>query len=123
MKSKCLFELSELSAWVGDDPERKEILTSTLKLERERGSRPRIALTLMRLSDANRRLQFFEEGLQQTKEASEIYEQLGDTVGQANSLKTLAHIFYDNNQLDAAEAVAFRAVNLFPKKGQELLVC
>jgi len=64
-----------------------------------------------------------EEGIQQAKEASEIYERLGDTVNQAQCLITLADSLYKDKQLDAAEEAASRAVNLLSGKDEQLRVC
>jgi hypothetical protein len=70
--------------------EQKRLLTHTLKLERERGNDFGVARALGSLSDANRLLGLYEEGIQQAKEALEIYERLGDTVEQARCLIHLA---------------------------------
>jgi tetratricopeptide (TPR) repeat protein len=64
-----------------------------------------------------------EEGIQQAKEASEIFKQLGDTVNQAGCLITLAYVLHDEKQLDAAEEAASRAIDLLPEKGEQFLVC
>jgi len=55
----------------------------------------------------------FEEGIQQANEALEIYGRLGNPVGQAQSLIDLAHLLHGNEQLDAAEETASRAINLW----------
>ena len=46
------------------------------------------------------------------KEALKIYERINDTPGQARSWQTLAKLFYDDEQLDAAEEAAYRAIDL-----------
>ena len=122
-KPKCLFELSQLFGRMGNPTEGKRLLTHTLKLERERGNDSRVALTLSQLSDVNRWLDNYEEGIQQAKEASEIYRRLDDTTGQANSLNYLTQVLFKANQLGAAENAAFHAINLLPEKGQELSLC
>ena len=68
-------------------------------------------------------LDFHEEGIRQGKEAVDIYEQLGDTEKQANSLNTLALLLSDDDQLDAAENAALRAIELATGKGQEFVIC
>ena len=123
LKPECLFKLSRLFGGIGNHPERKRLLTNALQLEKERGNYLRIALTLGHLSDANRWINLHEEGIKQAREALGIYERLGDKAGQVDSLNTLAHILYEDFQLDAAETAAFRAINLVPGKGHEFLVC
>jgi len=119
---RCLYQLSQLFYSVGDWVERKWLLIHTLGLWRERGDDHWVALTLSSLSDANRHMDLHKEGIQQAKEASEIFERLGDTAGQARSLTDLAWLLFDDEQLDAAEEAASRVVDLSGKKGQ-FLVC
>jgi len=61
--------------------------------------------------------------MRQAKEALTIYERLGDTERQAECLIKLALLFQSDEQLDAAEEAAFRAIDLLPEKGQQFLVC
>jgi len=77
---------------------------------------------LSRLSDANRRLGLYKEGIKRAREASEIFEQLGETVGQVKCLIDLAEALHDDGQLDAAEETACRAIDLLPEKGEQLWV-
>ena len=123
LKPRCLFELSRLYARVGNQTKRKQLLTHILRLERERGDDVRVAETLCRLSDVNRLLDFHEEGIQQAKEALEIAERTGDTIGQGFCWNCLAWLFFDDKQLDAAENAASRAIDLASDEGQEYLVC
>ena len=122
-KSECLFELSRLFGSVGSHLEQKQLLFHILKVGRERGDDEWAAETLKELSDTNRALELYEEGIQQVREALEIYEQLGDVVEQADCLKALAMLLYEDKQLDAAEEAASLAIVLFPETGQEYLVC
>ena len=122
-KPECLSELSMLFGSVGNFVEKKQALSHLLKLERERGDDDRVALALMWLSSANQQLRLNEEGIQRAKEALEIYERLGGTTEQANSLTYLARSLYGCGQLDAAEEAASRAIDLLPEKGEELLIC
>ena len=122
-KSQCLFELSRLFEQVGNHAERKRLLTLTLELERRRGDDLKVAQTLQYLSDVNRLLDLHEEGIQQAKEALEIVERVGGTVEKMEGLSALAWSLFDDGQLDAAEEVAFRAINLSSGKGQEYTVC
>ena len=123
VKPDCLLQLAGLFGQVGNDAEGKLLLTHALELERERGNGYMVALTLSGLSGANRMLGFFEEGIHQAKEALGIFEKLGDTGKQGYSLLLLAGLFHDNNQLEAAEEAASRAIQLLPEKGQEFLAC
>ena len=122
-KAKCLFELSQLSERVGNPTERKRLLTHALQLERESGDYPQVAQILRCLSDANRYSQLYKEGIQQAKESLEIFEQLDDTAEQAISLNDLAIVLCQDNQLDAAEDAALRAIDLVAGKGREITLC
>ena len=122
-KPKCLSKLSWLSARVGNRAEQKRLLAHALKLERQRGDGSSIAQTLRYLSDANRVLGLHEEGIQQAKEALEIYERIGDTIGQTACLNDLGWSLFSAKQLDAAKDAASRVIDLVPEKGQEHLVC
>ena len=122
-KAECLYQLSGLFQSVGNYAERKRILSQVLALDRKKGSEVEIAERLRVLSDANRMLGLCEEGIQQAEEAFEIYERLGDTTEQAECLRALAQLLFRDKQLDAAEEAVTRAIDLFPEKGQEVLVC
>jgi len=121
-KPDCLQALSMLFDSVGNQAERQKLLTHALKLCREQGDRNR-ARTLHMLSDANRQIGLPKEGIQQAKESLEIYESLGETMGQARCLKCLAWSLYSDDQLDAAEETAFRVIDHLPEKGYQSLVC
>ena len=122
-KPQCLSELSRLFDSVGNFVERKRLLSHSLKLWRERGDDLQVAQTLRILSDANRLMCQYKEGISQAKEASEIYERLGEVVGQADTLVTLASLLRGDGQLDAAVETGSRAIDLLPEKGEELWVC
>ena len=122
-KAQCLLELSGLFDSVGNVVESKRLLTYSLKLLRERGDDVQVAETLRNLSGANRGLGLHEEGMQQAKEASEIFERFGHVVQQAQCLIILAFLLHDNEQLEAAEEAGLRAIDLLPEKGEELRVC
>ena len=68
-------------------------------------------------------MDLFEEGIPRAKEASEIYERLGDTVEQAECLVELAWLLHCDEQLDAAEEAASRATDLLPEEGAQFKVC
>jgi len=122
-KPECLFELAGLFLSVGNHAERKRLLTQVLKLQRKRGDGHQVARTLRLLSDANRHIGLFEEGIQQAKEALEFFKHLGDTVRETECLNGLACLLWDDDQLDAAEEAVSRAISLLPKKGQQLQTC
>ena len=122
-KARCLFQLSRLSDSVGNLVERKRLLGHCLKLWRERGDDFRAARALRDLSDTNRRMGLLEEGISQAEEASETLKRLGRVVEQADSLTSLARLLDEAGQLDAAEAAGSRAIDLLPKKGEQLRVC
>jgi len=122
-KAQCLWDLSWLPHSVGNQVERKRLLTHTLKLWRERGDDQRVAQTLSSLSDANRLLGHYKEGIEQAKGVLEILERLGDTVEQAQCLINLARLFRWDKQLDAAEEAASCAIELISEKGDQLQIC
>jgi tetratricopeptide (TPR) repeat protein len=122
-KAGCLSNLSWLFNSVGNLVECKRVLTHALKLWRERGDEHWVALTLGNLSDTNRVMGLLKEGIEQAKEASEISKRLGDTWNQANCLISLAYVFYEDKQPDAAEEAASRAIDLLAEEGERFLVC
>ena len=122
-KPKCLLALSHLFRGAYNHTERKRLLTHSLELERRRGDRFWIVKILRELCGVNRYLDLFEEGIRQAEEALDISEQIGDTVWQSRCLGTLAQLLIDDNQLDAAENAASRAIDLIPGKGQEHTLC
>ena len=122
-KPQCLAELSRLFDSSGNITEEKRLLVHVLKLHRERGDDHGVAGALRFLSDANRQLHLYEEGVQQAKEALEICERLGDKMEQARCSNYLAYLLYEDGQLDAAEKAASRAIDLVPEKGDQFPAC
>jgi len=122
-KPRCLLQLSRLFESVGNRAERKRLLDHILKLWRERGDNFRVAQTLRLLADENRHLGHYTEGIQQVKEALEIYKQLGHTAGQRHSLNGLAWLLCQDNQLDAAEEAASHVADLLPDQDNKFLAC
>ena len=122
-KPDCLYMLSQLFSRVGNHADGKGLLTHLLTLWGDQGNDSQVARTLKRLSTANNLLGLRKEGIQQVKEAMEIYERLGDTVERATCLISLAQLLLDDYQLDAAEDAILHTVDLLPKKGQDLLLC
>ena len=122
-KPQCLWDLSRLFDSVGNFVECKQLLIHALKLWRGRGDDPQVALTLRNLSDINRHMNLYAEGIVQAKGASEIFGRLGYAVEQADSLINLAWLLCDANQLNAAEEAGSCAIGLLPEEGEELLVC
>ena len=122
-KPQCLFWLSRLFDSVGNRVEYKRLLVHTLELWRERGDDIGVAHALTEISGANRWLRLHKEGILQAKEALEIYERLDHVPGQAQSWGRLGWLLNDDNQLDAAEEAALRAIDLLSDKGSRFQVC
>ena len=121
-KPECLFQLSRLFDSVGNRVEYKRFLVHTLKIWKERGNDVQVARTLKFLSNANTELGLYKEGIQQVKEASEIYKRLNDISGQAQCSQQLAKLLYGDKQLDAAEETASQAIDLL-EGGNQFTVC
>ena len=131
-KPVCLIRLSQLFQQVGNFAEQKRVLTHALELSRQRGDDGLVADALYNLSAANWTLCLSEEGIQQAQEASEIYGRLGHTTQQKKIWISLAHLLFQDKQLDAVEAVLLPIVGDMPEKvtlapharnGQGLLAC
>ena len=122
-KPQCLVQFSWLFESIENPAEYKRLLVHALELRRERGDDHQTGRTLRYLSDANRLLGPYQEGIQQGEEALEIYEQLGDTGEQAECLNYLAWLFYGDKQLETAEKAAYRAIRLVPDGNDQFLVC
>jgi hypothetical protein len=103
-KPECLLELSESFSSVGNYAECKRLLTHALKLQRERGDSRGVAQVLRDLSNANGQMDLPKEGIQQAKEASEIFERFGDKMGEVDCSIDLARLLLHDEQFDAAEA-------------------
>ncbi|KAF9787226.1 armadillo-type protein [Thelephora terrestris] len=123
LKPECLYHLSRSFQSIGNRVENKRLLIHVLELWRKEGDDANLARTLKQLSDANRRLNLLEEGIQQSKEASEIFKRLGNTGQQAECLINLAHLLLDGDEYDAAEEAVTTAIESLPEKGEEFLVC
>jgi tetratricopeptide (TPR) repeat protein len=108
---------------IGNDTARKQLLTRSLVLYRQREDDYGVAQTLQDLSDANRLLNLYEEGIRQVKEAQQIFERMNETTQQAWCLSRLAGLLLDDEQLDAAENTASRAIDLVSEKGEDRLLC
>ena len=122
-KLKCLYQLSRLIGKVGNGTEAKRLLLRTLELGRQREDDSQVVQTLRELSTINQLLGFSKEGIQQAEEALEILERTNDTKMRAHCLDDLAWSLYYDNQLDAAENAASRAIGLIQEKGREHLLC
>jgi tetratricopeptide (TPR) repeat protein len=122
-KPNCLSDLSRLIQQAGNHAEGKRLFIHTLRLERQRGDDFQVAQTLRHLSDVNRLLGLHEEGIQQTKEALEIFQRIGETNGQTRCLGDLAWLLFGDKQLDAAEEAASRALDLASEKDESYFVC
>ena len=122
-KPECLAWLSELFSSTGNHVQRKHLLIHALKLWRERGNDWWVARTLVFLSDANRWLGLYEEGIEQAKEALEISKRLNDKLRVAWSWRRLAWLLHEDGQLDAAEDAAPQALDLSQDEGDQFGVC
>jgi len=122
-KPGCLFMLAKLFDSVGNWVERKRLLACALDLWREWRGDDGVALALMSLSESNQMIGLREEGIRQAREPLEIYERLGDTEQQADCLIKLAFLLGSDEQFDAAEEAAFRAIALLPGEGHQSMVC
>jgi len=122
-KPECLTWLSLLFDGVGNRVESKRLHIHALKLWRGRGDNRRVAHTLMLICSVNRVLGIHEEGIQQAREALEIFKQLNDISGQAQCLGLLGLLLHGDNQLDAAEEAVSRAINLPSGRRRQFLAC
>ena len=122
-KPHCLTDLARLFDSVGNRAEHKQLLTHALRLWRERGSDLSVAQTLKFLSSANRLLGLYNEGIQQAKEALEIFERHKNVPGQARSWRQLAWLLYDAKQLDSAEEAISRVIDLLSGRDEQFSVC
>jgi len=122
-KPDCLFMLARLFSLVGNWVEQERLLVCALDLRREQGSDDEVAMVLTTLSDTNRMIGLYEEGIRQAREALEIFKRLGDTGQQADCLIKLASLLGSDKQFNAAEEAAFRAIALLPEDGHQFRVC
>ena len=118
-----LFILAKLFGSIGNWVEEKRLLARALDLWKEQGSDGDVARALTMLSDTNRVIGLYEEGIQQAREALRIYERLDNAGQQADCLMKLALLLGFDKQFDAAEEAAFRAIDLIPEEGQQYQVC
>jgi tetratricopeptide (TPR) repeat protein len=122
-KPRCWLLLSRLFRSVGNYVEYKHLLIQILELWRERENDFQVAQTLRFLADANWRLHLYAEGIPQAEEALEIYQRHDHVLGQADSWKHLARLLYEDKKPEAAEAAAFRAIDLLSDKDDPVTVC
>jgi tetratricopeptide (TPR) repeat protein len=122
-KPKSLRNLSLLFGQLGNFTEQKQLLTHTLELDRQRGEDDQVGFTLRQLSYANRKLELYEEGIQQAREALDIFKRIGNTRWQMHCSNDLARLLLNDKQFEAAEDVASRTIALATEKDQEVIVC
>ena len=123
VKPRCLYGLSNLLNLVENQVERKRLLSHALGLYRQRGDDDMVAQALRQLSDTNRQLGLYEEGILQAREALEISKRIGDESEQVWSWRQLAWLLYDDGQLTAAEEAAYQSINLSSEKGDQFQIC
>jgi len=122
-KPKCLLGLSRLFCSVGNWVECIRVLSHTLKLYREQGDDLQVAVVLRELGWVNYQTGLYKEGIELEKEALEIFERLGTATEQGDCLNCLARLLCSDEQFDAAEEAASRAINLFSEQGEQFQVC
>ena len=122
-KPRCLFSLAMLSRELGNRTGAVQFLNHALKLCREQEDNYLAARVLRNLSSASQSLGHYKEGIRQAREASQIYERLGETLQHAWCLNYLGRWLEKGGQLDAAEEAVIKSISLLPQKGQEYLVC
>ena len=122
-KPQYLLQLSRLLQQIGNHAQRKRTLTRALELVRRQGNDLQVAHILRHLSSVNRSLDLYEEGIRQVKEALEVFERIGRTTERMKCLGSLARLYLEDKQLDAAEKTASRAINLGAENGQEYTLC
>ena len=118
-KAQCLFYLARLFDSVGNWVEKKRLLNCALELWKGQGDDFNAALTLSTLSDTNRVMGRYDEGIEQAEEASRVFEGLGNPVRQAACLTNLAGLLLGVEQLNAAEETGLRAIGLLPEEGEQ----
>ena len=123
IKPKRLSWLAKLAGKIGNSVEQASFLNKILTLQRERGDDHQVARTLRGLSGANQALGRYKEGINQAREALEIYERLGATVERPLCLNALGQLLRSDGQLDAAEESVLQSIKLLPEEGEELQVC
>ena len=63
------------------------------------------------------------EGIERVKEALEIYGRFNDIRGQAQALRQLSRLLYEDGQFDAAEGATSKAIDLFSDEDNQFGVC
>ena len=122
-KLECLYQLSRSFQTIGGATERKQLLTLVSELSRERGDDRHLSRALSHLSQLQSNMGLYKEGIRLAKEASEVSERLGDTVGQARALINLGWSLYCDNRLDEAEEAVSHAIDLLSDQDERFLVC
>ena len=122
-KPGCLVQLSMLFDSIGNQAERKQLLSHALRLRGEWRGDIAVAGISRKLSETNWKMGLHKEAIQWALKALEIYERLGHTVGQAWSLVILAWLLREDKQLGAAEEAASRAIGLISGVDNQSLVC
>ena len=100
----------------------KRLTAHAIKLWGDQGNLRLVAVTFSSLSDTNRLLDLFEEGIQLAKEALKISQQVKDTVLQTTSFSVLAPLFLRDNQVVAAEETASQAIAILSENSLPTVV-
>jgi len=111
-KPRCLANLAWMLQSLGNLSESRRLHIWALNFWKEQGNDYMVSRELGSLAFVSMRLGLSAEGISWAKDSLEICEKLGDTVGQVDCLHGLALLFVRDNQVDAAEEAASRAINL-----------
>ena len=111
-KPQCLFEFSQSLNLVGNNAGCKSLLIHALRLWGEWGNNLEVARTLSSLAFVDWASGLRKEGIQRMEEALAMYERLADTARQAAVLLDLALLLVQDDQVNAAEEAASRAISL-----------
>ena len=122
-KPQCLIDLSLLFRLVGNPVEYKRLLVHSLSLWREQGNDFMVAQTLRFLADANRLARLYKEGIEQAREAVEVFKRLNHVSEQGGAWLELARLLHSDDQLDSAEEAASQAINLLSGGDNQFNVC
>jgi tetratricopeptide (TPR) repeat protein len=92
------------------------------RLSEHKPRRVTLGSTLVYVSEACWIMELLEEAIQHAREALGIFEQLKDTMRQAQCLSLLALSFLHDGQVDTAEGTASLAITLLPENTKRIIL-